>query len=67
MPLYIEKINGDVNQPTHQLTDRANIVQSAFSKMENARQRFAKIFSLLGAIRAWSLNLCTAEFSHYDY
>ena len=34
--------------------------------MENGRQRFAKIFSLLGAIRAWSLNLCAAEFPHYN-
>ena len=30
--IWIRKINGDANQPTNQLTDRANIVQSAFSK-----------------------------------
>ena len=31
MPVNIEKINGDVDQPT----DRANIEQSAFSKVKN--------------------------------
>ena len=32
--LYIlKKINGDVNQPTDQPTDRANIEQSAFSNV----------------------------------
>ena len=30
MPLYIEKINGDVDQPTDQPTDKVNIGQSAF-------------------------------------
>ena len=36
MPVYIEKINGDVDQPTDQPTDqqgRANIEQSAFSNV----------------------------------
>ena len=43
MPLYIEKINGDVNQPTNQPTDRVNIEQSAFfeSYKIEKRQRFA--------------------------
>ena len=50
MPLYIEKINGDVNrptdQPTDQPTDRVNIEQSAFfeSQKIEKRQRVA-IFS----------------------
>ena len=34
--LYIlKKINGDVNRPTDQPTDRVNIEQSAFSKVRN--------------------------------
>ena len=43
MPLYIEKINGDVNRPTDRPTDRVNIEQSAFfeSKKIEKRQRFA--------------------------
>ena len=47
MPVYIEKINGDVDRPTdrptNQPTNRANIEQSAFSKFETLekRQRFA--------------------------
>ena len=36
-----KEINGDANRPTDQPIDRANIVQSAFSKLENRRQRFA--------------------------
>ena len=36
MPVYIDKINGDVDRPTDQPTDqptRANIEQSAFSNV----------------------------------
>ena len=33
MPVYIEKINGDVDQPTNRPTNRANIEQSAFSNV----------------------------------
>ena len=33
MPLYIEKINGDVDRPTDQPTNKANIEQSAFSNV----------------------------------
>ena len=33
MPLYIEKINGDVDRPTDQPTNRVNIEQSAFSNV----------------------------------
>ena len=39
MPVYIEKINGDVtDQPTDQPTDRANIEQSAFSKLDKRKK-----------------------------
>ena len=43
MPLYIEKTNGDVNQPTNRPTDRVNLEQSAFfeSLKIEKRQRFA--------------------------
>ena len=34
MPVYIEKINGDVNWPTN----RANIEQSAFSKVRKEKK-----------------------------
>ena len=30
--IWRRKINGDADQPTNQLSDRANIVQSAYSK-----------------------------------
>ena len=30
MPLYIEKVNGDVDQMTDRQTDRVNILLSAF-------------------------------------
>ena len=33
MPVYIEQINGDVDQPTDQPTNMADIEQSAFSKI----------------------------------
>ena len=38
MPVYIEKINGDANQPTDQPTNRANIEQSAFSKVRQKKK-----------------------------
>ena len=38
MPVYIGKINGDLDQPTDQLTNRANIGQSAFSKVRQKKK-----------------------------
>ena len=39
MPVYIEKINGDVNQPADRPTNRVNIEQSAFfQKLENRKK-----------------------------
>ena len=34
MPVYVEKVNGDVDQPTN----RANIGQSAFSKVRQKKK-----------------------------
>ena len=42
MPVYIEKINGDVDQPTNRPTDRptnrANIEQSAFTNVRKQKK-----------------------------
>ena len=38
MPVYIERINGDVDRPTNQPTNRANIEQSAFSKVRQKKK-----------------------------
>ena len=40
MPLYIEKINGDVDQPTDQLTDQPDEYRAIclFRKLENRKK-----------------------------
>ena len=38
MPVYIEKINGDVDRPTNRPTNRANIEQSAFSNVRKLKK-----------------------------
>ena len=40
MPLYIEKINGDVNRPTNQPTDRQGEYRAIclFRKLENRKK-----------------------------
>ena len=50
MPLYIEKINGDVNQPTDRPIDRQGEYRAIclFRKFENRkRQRFAMMLILM--------------------
>ena len=52
MPLYIEKNNGDVVQPSNRRTDRVNIEQSAFfeSLKIEKKQRFA-IYEIYNKLR----------------
>ena len=43
MPVYIEKINGDVNQPTNQPTDRqSGQVHATEKKIERRKTEIAK-------------------------
>ena len=57
MPVYKEKANGDVDQPTNQPTDRVNIEQSAFFRKLEYRKKAEIcnfITNLLRPNRKWS-------------